>query len=53
MKQVWVSFGVRSRPVDTWRAQEGEFEGMARGMMGVPVDVEFYIGVEGRSMGWN
>ena len=36
----WVTIGGRSRPVDIWRYQEGEFEGMARGMMGIQENVE-------------
>ena len=52
MKQVWVRFGGKSRPVDIWRDQEGEFEGTARGMMGIQADEEVYLVADGRSMGW-
>ena len=49
---MWVRFGWRSRLVDTWRGQEEELEGTAKGVMAIQVDVEVYLVADGRSIGW-
>ena len=51
MKQAWVRFGGRSRPVHSRRDRDGKFEGTARGIMEVQADVEIHLVADGRSIG--
>ena len=54
MKQVRVRFAERLRPVEIRRDREGEFEGMARRMLGIQADVWRMEGSQSgeRHKGW-